>query len=140
MFFCSIYHLTAPFRKHMIFTWTSSEGQWFLICDWWISVCLFCFCVSRFVACDHPISGYNQLVWFKDCFFWPFLFLSLARIKQCLPPSIGKNSTHHRDFLRLALSFVFVGLIVGAEKPKIPLKFSKCAVQYSKFGGKTIYI
>ena len=53
---------------------------------------------------------------------------------------MGKNSTHHRDFLRLALSSVFVGLLDGAEKPKIPLKFAEFAVQYNKFGRKTTYI
>ena len=25
-----------------------------------------CFCVSRFVACDCPVTGNNRLVWFKD--------------------------------------------------------------------------
>ena len=35
-------------------------------------------------------------------FLWSFLFLSLARIKQCLLPAFNKNSTHHHDFLRFS--------------------------------------
>ena len=68
-------------------------------CDWCILIHSVCFCVSRSVACDRPVSGNNQIVFFGR-FFWSFLFLSLARIKQCLPPALDKNSTHHRDFLR----------------------------------------
>ena len=26
--------------------------MWFVICDWWISICVVCFHVSRFVACE----------------------------------------------------------------------------------------
>ena len=101
--------------------------SWFLICVWWISICLFCFSVSRFIACDHPISGYNQLVCFKDWFFWPFLFLSLARIKQCLPPSISKYSTHHRDFLcqRASSQFCFCGPYWWSRKTQNPFEVCK---------------
>ena len=34
-------------------------------------------------------------------FFWSFAFLSLAIIKQHLPISFDKKSTHHHDFLQL---------------------------------------
>ena len=34
--------------------------------------------------------------------------MSLARIKKCLPPSLDKNSTHHRDFLHHS-QFCFCG-------------------------------
>ena len=27
-----------------------------MTCDWWISICFVCFCVSRFVACDCNID------------------------------------------------------------------------------------
>jgi len=49
-------------------------------CDGCISIHFVCFCVSRFVACDRPVSGNNRLVFFED-----FSDLSLARIKKCLP-------------------------------------------------------
>ena len=39
---------------------------WFLICDWWISIRFVRFCVSRFVACDRPVSGNNRLACFED--------------------------------------------------------------------------
>ena len=37
---------------------------------------------------------------FLRSFLWSFLFLSLAKIKQCLPPTFNKNSCHHRDSFR----------------------------------------
>ena len=49
--------------------------------------------VIRFVACDLPLWGNHRLVFLED-FFSSFLFLSLARIKQCLPPFLDKNSTN----------------------------------------------
>ena len=53
-FSCSVNHLSGPLRKQM-FT-----------CDWCISIHFVCFCVSRFVACDRPVSGNNRLVFFED--------------------------------------------------------------------------
>ena len=91
VFFCSINHLSGPLRKHM-FT-----------CDWCISIHFVCFCVSRFAACDRPVPG-NYRLSFLRRFFWSFLFLSLARIKQCLPPALDKKSTHHCNFVLLFLS------------------------------------
>ena len=94
-FFCSVNHLSGPLRKHM-FT-----------CDWCISIHFVCFCVSRFAACDHPVSHcFGQ--WstsFLRSFLWSFLFLSLARIKQWLPPALNKNSTHHCDFFAVLEHF-----------------------------------
>ena len=52
-FFCSVNHLSGPLRKHM-FT-----------CDWCISIHFACFCVSRFAACDRPVSGNDRLVFFE---------------------------------------------------------------------------
>ena len=43
-FFCSVNDLSGPLRKHM-FT-----------CDWCILIHFVCFFVSRFAACDHPVS------------------------------------------------------------------------------------
>ena len=39
---------------------------------------------------------------FVRSFLWSFLYLSLARRKQCVPLALNKNSTHHRDFLRFS--------------------------------------
>ena len=93
-FFCSVNHRRGPLRKHK-FT-----------CDWCISIHFVCFCVSRFAACDRPVPG-NYRLSFLRRFFWSFLFLSLARIKQCLPPALYKKFTHYRDFLRYTLRAKF---------------------------------
>ena len=81
-----------------------------------------------------------------------FLFLSLSRIKQCLPPSLDKNSTHYRDFLHhsqscfcepswAARSIIVISIsanptqmIDGNGEPKIPSKFAKHAARYNEFG------
>ena len=34
-------------------------------CDWCISIDFVCFCVSRFAACDRPVSGNDRLVSFE---------------------------------------------------------------------------
>ena len=133
------------------FAWTSSKdhGLWLVI--WWISIRFVCFCVSRFVACDRPVSGNNRTDCFEDV-SWSFLFLSLARIKQ--------STSYPRQFpLTIAISFaIFEYSIVilslraklgecaitsphsndrrNIEKPKIPSKFAKRAVQYNEFGRK----
>ena len=98
-FFCSINHLNGPIRKHM-FTCTSSKGHgfWFVIGGFRSVLFVSCFKVRCFVivlfrAIIDELSLLRRLFWF-------FLFLSLARIKQPLPPSFDKKSTHHRDFLR----------------------------------------
>ena len=68
-----------------------------------------CFCVSRFAACHRPVSRcFGQ--WstsFLRSFLWSFLFLSFARIKQCLPPALNNYSTHHRNFLRYSWAAVY---------------------------------
>ena len=89
-YFCSVNHLSEPFRKHM-FT-----------CGWCILIHFVCFCVSMFTACGRPVSHCfgpwsTSFLW---SFLWSFLFLSLAKINQCLPPALNKISTHHDDFLR----------------------------------------
>ena len=80
-----------------------------------------------------------------------FSFLSLARIKKCVPTSFDKKSTHHRDFLRYSwavavilsqagwtryivscINLAFTKMIDGTEKPKIRSKFAKRAAQYNK--------
>ena len=65
------------------------------------SVCFgVCFVFQGSLLCDRPVSGINRLVKFASQIFLIFLFLSLTRIKQRMPPSFDKKSTHHRDFLR----------------------------------------
>ena len=72
-----------------------------MIRDWWISTRFVCFAFQGSLLCDRPVSGNNRLVKFALQIFIVFgSFLSLARIKKCLPPSLDKKSTHHRDFLR----------------------------------------
>ena len=36
------------------------KRSWPVICDWWISIRFLCFCVSRFVACDHNYDWRQQ--------------------------------------------------------------------------------
>ena len=72
-------------------------------------------------------------------FFWSFLFLSLARIKQRLPPSFEKKSTHHRDFLRhsiLEQSRVSEYVTLWfALTPSLQIR----AARYSEFRCKSCY-
>ena len=63
--------------------------------------------------CEMTTWGNHRLVCFDD-FFWSFLFLSLARIKQCLPPSTELSLTIVISFTileqsRVIHSFVFAG-------------------------------
>ena len=70
--FCSVNHLSGPLRKQMF------------ICDWCSFIDLVCFCVSRFAACDRPVSHFSRQ-WstnFLRSFLWSFLFSSFARKKQ----------------------------------------------------------
>ena len=50
-FFPAVNHLSGPLRKQN-FTLAGSKGHGFVICDWWISICFVCFCVSGFIARD----------------------------------------------------------------------------------------
>ena len=52
------------------------------------------------IALFHTVSGLDQLV-FVEAFYdlSYFCLLQKIKIKQCLPPALNKNSTHHRDFL-----------------------------------------
>ena len=52
-FFCTVHHLTGPLRKHM-FT-----------CERCISIHFVCFCVSRFAACDRPVSSLGRPVFLE---------------------------------------------------------------------------
>ena len=52
-FLCSVNHLSGPLRKQMFNP------------DWCMSIYFVCFFVSRFTACDRPVSGNDQLVFFE---------------------------------------------------------------------------
>ena len=148
-FFCCVNHLNGPLRKYM-FTCTSSKGHGlsfviggsrsvlFVSC---YKVC--CFVIVLFWAIIDYLSLLHR-------FLWSFLFLSLARIKQRLPPSFDKKSTHHRDFLGyswavgvilsqagwarwivICINPAFSKMIDRTEKPKIHSR-AKGAAQYNK--------
>ena len=97
-FLFSLNHLSGPLRKY-IFTWTSSKGHGF---SFVIGGCRSVLFVSYYKACCFVIVLFwaiiDQLSLLRR-FLGFFSFLSLARIKQCLPTSFDKKSTHHRDFL-----------------------------------------
>ena len=87
------------------------QVQKVMVCYWWISICFACFCVSLGSLLSLGQSSTSLI----GRFFPSFLFLSLARIKQCLPPSLDKNSTNHDNFLhhfwpvQIHDQFCFVG-------------------------------
>ena len=84
------------------------------ICDWCISIYFVCFCVSRFIPCDCPVSGNNRLVFLKD-----FSDLSYSCLLQelnniCLLPSTKSPLIIAISFaiieqFRVILTFVFAG-------------------------------
>ena len=71
-----------------------------MIRDWWISIRFACFVFQGSLLCDRPVSGNNRLVKFASQIFLIFLILVTCKLKQCLPPSLDKKSTHHGNFLR----------------------------------------
>ena len=89
---------SGPLREKM-FTFTSSKGHslWFVIGGFRSVLIVSCFKVRCFVIVLFPaLIDYIRLL---RRFFCSFLFLSLARIKQRLPPSFDKNP------LTIAISF-----------------------------------
>ena len=128
------------------------KSSWFVIRDWWISIRFVCFPFQGSLLCDRPVSGNNGLVKFASQIFPIFHILSLARIKQRLPPSLDKKSTHHCDFfcyswqsrvilsqagrarnIVISINPAFTKMIDGTEKPKIPSKFAMWAARYNEF-------
>ena len=150
-FFCSVNHLRGSLRKHL-FACSSSKGHglWFVIGVFRSVLFVSCFKVRCFViVLFRPIIDWLSLL---RRFSWSFLFLSLARIKQRLPPSFDKTSTHHRDSFAIlkqsrvilsqaggarynviCINPAFTKMIDGTEKPKIPSKFAIRAARYNEF-------
>ena len=64
-----------------------------MVCNFWF--------VSVFQGSLLEVVQFRAIIdYFASNIFLSFLFLSLARKKQCLPPSLDRYSNHHRDFLR----------------------------------------
>ena len=53
-------------KEFWVFISADLLGNTSFTCDWCISIHFVCFSVSRFVACDRPVSGYNRPVFFTD--------------------------------------------------------------------------
>ena len=80
-------NLDGPLRKHLFNR------------DWCIFIRFVCFCVSRFVALDHPVSDNNRSVFLEDFSDLSYSCLLQEKGNVYLLPST-KNSIHHREFLR----------------------------------------
>ena len=74
-------------------------------CDWCISIHFVCFCVSRFVACDRPVSGNNRLLFLED--FSDHSYSCL--LPSTKSPLIIAISFAILEQSRVILSFVFAG-------------------------------
>ena len=83
-------------------------------CDWCISIHFVCFCVSRFAACDSPVSGDVRLVFFEAFYDLSHSCLLQEYSNVCLLPStkipliVAIAFTIFEQF-RVILSFVFAG-------------------------------
>ena len=144
-FFCSINHL-GPLRKHT-FTCTNSKGPGlcFVIAGFWSVLLISCFKVR----CLWAIIIINNNLLCR--LFWSFLFLSLARIKQRLPPSFDKNplfipisfpilkqsrvilsKVGWANYIVICINPTFTQMIDRTEKPKILSKFAIRAARCSQ--------
>ena len=75
------------------------------LCDWWISIRSLCFCVSRFVVCDHNYDWRQQKtqLWRQLLNFRVRMFVKSAVKKrniQKIPQLIPFLSTAHRSSAR----------------------------------------
>ena len=70
------------------------------------------------LRCEMTTWGNHRLVCFED-FFWSFLFLSLARIKQCLPPSTEVSLTMVISFTILEQSRVIHSVVVAGQAGRV---------------------
>ena len=96
--------------------------------DWHVIVTI---CINKHIAfwfywyaplhifrCEMTTWGNHRLVCFED-FFWSFLFLSLARIKQCLPPSTEVSLTMVISFTILEQSRVIHSVVVAGQAGRV---------------------
>ena len=131
-----------------------------MVCDSWLVnfdpfLFVSCFKVRYFViVLFRALIGQLSLL----CrFFSSFLFLSLARIKRSLPPSLDKKSPNYRHSLPyswavslgsfsaklgehvvICINPAFTKMIDRTEKPKIPSKSALRAARYNEFRCKWI--
>ena len=145
-FFYSVNHSSGPLRKHM-FT-----------CDWCISIQFVCFCVSRFIACDHPLLGNNNwLVFFKDfsdlsysCLLQEWRMSASSPLQKVhsssrFPPLFFSSlESFSVLFLLAKLDECFVSWFAVTPPPlkwlteqKNPFEVCKHAALYNEFGYKT---
>ena len=75
-FLCSLNHL----RKEIYIYLHKFKRSWFVICDWWISICFVCFLLQGLLLCDRPVLGNNRLVKFASQSF--MIFLNLVTCKN----------------------------------------------------------
>ena len=123
-----------------MFTCTSSKGHglWFVIGAFRSVLFVSCFKICCFViVLFRAIIDELSLL---SRFFCSFLFLSLARIKQPLPASFDKKSTHHCDsfsileqcrvilsrtgrvrYIVICINPAFTEMIDRTEKPKFAM-------------------
>ena len=52
VYFAAVNHLKGPLRIQN-FIINGFKRSWFVICDWRILLGFVCFCVLRFIACNH---------------------------------------------------------------------------------------
>ena len=83
-------------------------------CDWCIFIHFVCFCVSRFVALDHPFSGNSRSVFFEDFSNLSYSCLVQEKgnaylLRSTKIPLIIANSFAILEQSRVIRSFVFAG-------------------------------
>ena len=94
---------------------STGHGLW-SSCDWWILICFACFCVSRFVSCDH---NYDWWQW------KPLSTLEFACLwKAQQSGMVMKPAIPLCDMFCIFFTYIFV---FGAQRLIIAfLSFSSC--------------
>ena len=125
-FFCSIYHLSAPLRVFLGNTWYLVERvhKVMVFNLWLVDFNLFVLFLCFKEGCLW--SSHNQLVCFKDWFFWPFLFFSLARIYKAISASFHRQKFHSPSWFPSPSSqFCFCGPYRWSRKTQNPFEVCK---------------
>ena len=76
-------------------------------CDWCNSIHFVCFCVSRFAACDRPVSDLDRLVFFEAFYdlSYSYLLQNKAMSASYLQQKFMSSSRFLSLFLRSFGSF-----------------------------------